>query len=60
MPSPPDTGGSFAVECPHCGKQFEAHLLGETERNLGFKCPHCRLLVAYQPAADRDDLEPTD
>ena len=58
-PAPPDTGETFTVECPHCGKSFEAPLLGETERNLGFKCPHCRLLVAYKPAAERDDLEPT-
>ncbi|HXV32548.1 MAG TPA: hypothetical protein VD769_00960 [Gaiellaceae bacterium] len=57
MPTPHDTGDTFTVVCPHCGESFDAPLLGETERNLGFKCPHCRLLVAYQPAAERDDVE---
>jgi DNA-directed RNA polymerase subunit RPC12/RpoP len=47
------------VTCPHCGKSFDAPLLGETERNLGFKCPHCRLLVAYKPAEEQDRIEPS-
>jgi hypothetical protein len=34
-------------------------MLGETERNLGFKCPHCRLLVAYKPAEEQDRIEPS-
>ena len=59
MPTPPDTGDSFTVVCPHCGKSFDAPLLGGTERNLGFKCPHCRLLVAYKPAEEQDRIEPS-
>jgi DNA-directed RNA polymerase subunit RPC12/RpoP len=59
VPTPSDTGETFTVDCPHCGKSFEAPLLGETERNRGFKCPHCRLLVAYEPAAERDDVKPS-
>jgi hypothetical protein len=47
------------VDCPHCGKSFEAELLGESERTLGFKCPHCRLFVAYQPAEEQSRVEPT-
>jgi hypothetical protein len=57
--TPPDTGETFGVDCPHCGNSFEAELLGESERNLGFKCPHCRLFVAYQPAEEQDRLEPS-
>jgi hypothetical protein len=57
VPTPPDSGETFTVECPHCGTSFEAPLLGETERNLGFKCPHCRLLVAYAPADEQDRIQ---
>jgi len=60
VPTPPDTGETFIVDCPHCGKSFEAPLLGESERNLGFKCPHCRLFVAYKPAEEQDRIEPSD
>ncbi|MGH3012934.1 MAG: DNA gyrase inhibitor YacG [Gaiellaceae bacterium] len=59
MPTPPDTGETFTVDCPHCGKSFDAELLGESERTLGFKCPHCRLFVAYQPAEEQDRIEPS-
>ena len=47
------------MDCPHCGKTFEASLLGASERNLGFKCPHCRLFVAYKPADEQDRVEPS-
>jgi hypothetical protein len=41
-------------------KTFEASLLGgASERNLGFKCPHCRLFVAYKPADEQDRVEPS-
>lgn len=61
MTEPPETGETFAVDCPHCGKHFEAALLGgESARNLGFKCPHCRLFVAYVPAEEQDRVEPSD
>lgn len=57
----PETGESYEVDCPHCGKHFEAQLLGgSSERNLGFKCPYCRLFVAYQAADDQDLVEPSD
>lgn len=60
MTTAPKTGESFEVDCPHCGKTFEASLLGGTsERNLGFKCPHCRLFVAYKPADEQDRVEPS-
>jgi endogenous inhibitor of DNA gyrase (YacG/DUF329 family) len=60
VPTSPDTGESFTVECPHCGKSFAAELLGGSERNLGFKCPHCRLFVAFKPAEEQDRVEPSD
>jgi phage FluMu protein Com len=59
VPTPPDTGEAFTVDCPHCGKSFDAPLLGESERNLGFKCPHCRLFVAYRAAEEQDRVEPS-
>jgi DNA-directed RNA polymerase subunit RPC12/RpoP len=41
------------VVCPHCNKRFSADLLGgATERYRGFKCPHCRLFVPAERAAD--------
>ena len=50
---------SFDVECPHCRKGFAAEPMeGSAARYRGFKCPHCKLFVPYQRAADRDLLEP--
>jgi len=50
---------SFEVECPHCHKTFTAATIeGSAARYRGFKCPHCKLFVPYQRAADRDLLEP--
>jgi hypothetical protein len=31
---------------------------GTAARYRGFKCPHCKLFVPYQRAAERDLLEP--
>jgi hypothetical protein len=46
----------FDVECPHCHKQFRAELLSpQSPRQAGFKCPHCRLFVAYERTAERDE-----
>ena len=43
----------FEVVCPHCGKRFSGELLaGRSERHAGFKCPHCRLFVAYERAEE--------
>jgi DNA-directed RNA polymerase subunit RPC12/RpoP len=56
--SPSENGESFEVVCPHCGKAFEGELLsGGSERNRGFKCPHCRLFVAYERADEQDLVE---
>jgi transposase-like protein len=50
---------SYEVVCPHCGKAFESELLsGSSERHQGFKCPHCRLFVAYERADEQDLVEP--
>jgi transposase-like protein len=50
---------SFEVVCPHCKKTFEAELLtGGADRHQGFKCPHCKLFVAYERADDQDLVEP--
>jgi transposase-like protein len=47
------------VQCPHCGESFEGELLsGDTDRHQGFKCPHCRLFVAYERADEQDRVEP--
>jgi transposase-like protein len=57
----PPTGNdeSYEVVCPHCGKAFESELLsGSSERHQGFKCPHCRLFVAYERADEQDLVEP--
>ena len=40
--------GLFDITCPHCGKEFNGKLIaGGSERHTGFKCPHCKLFVAY-------------
>jgi DNA-directed RNA polymerase subunit RPC12/RpoP len=50
---------SYEVVCPHCNKPFEAELLsGESGRHQGFKCPHCRLFVAYGRAEAQNRVEP--
>jgi transposase-like protein len=52
---------SYEVACPHCKKSFEAEMLtGEAERHQGFKCPHCKLFVAYERADEQDLIEPLD
>ena len=48
--------GSYELVCPHCHKPFEAELMtGGSDRNAGFKCPHCRLFVAYERANFEDE-----
>jgi len=50
---PAEKGQTYELECPHCHKAFSAEvMLGEAERHTGFKCPHCRLFVAYERSAD--------
>jgi len=59
MAERPDTDIAYEVECPHCKKTFNAELLsGTAERYQGFKCPHCRLFVAYERADEQDRVEP--
>jgi len=41
--------------CPHCGKTFEADLLGPDTARAGYKCPHCRLFV---PVARAEEPQP--
>ena len=39
--------------CPHCHKTFEPSPLPRpTVRQRGYKCPHCRLFVPIERAAD--------
>jgi transposase-like protein len=50
---PAERGQTYELECPHCHKTFSAEvMLGDAERHTGFKCPHCRLFVAYERSAD--------
>jgi len=47
---------AYELVCPHCNKPFEAELLtGGSERTTGFKCPHCRLFVAYERVSTEND-----
>jgi transposase-like protein len=46
--------GVFDITCPHCGKHFSGELIaGRSERHTGFKCPHCKLIVAYDRVEDQ-------
>ena len=46
-------GSRAELVCPHCKKPFDAELLdGEAERYRGFKCPHCKLFVPAERAAE--------
>jgi DNA-directed RNA polymerase subunit RPC12/RpoP len=56
MADAPAQEGSYELVCPHCGKSFEAELLtGGSDRHAGFKCPHCRLFVAFERAGVDDE-----
>jgi endogenous inhibitor of DNA gyrase (YacG/DUF329 family) len=52
MGQPRPTDDLFEVECPHCHKRFQAELLAPESANAGFKCPHCKLFVAYERASE--------
>jgi tRNA(Ile2) C34 agmatinyltransferase TiaS len=39
------------LTCPHCHKQFTAKELGSGAQR-GFKCPHCKLFVPEDRAAE--------
>jgi len=50
----PPQHAAHEVVCPHCKKTFTAELIaGATERHRGFKCPHCKLFVPADRAAER-------
>ena len=45
--------GATEVSCPHCRKRFvPAPLARPSARHRGYKCPHCRLFVPIERAAD--------
>ena len=46
-------GETYEVVCPHCNKEFSAELLQGSPHRQGFKCPHCRLFVPYERAAEQ-------
>jgi transposase-like protein len=49
----------FDVECPHCHRRFRSKLLvAQTARHEGFKCPHCKLFVAYERTGDANETAP--
>lgn len=55
MAQRPEAESAYEVVCPHCNKPFEASLLsGDSERHQGFKCPHCRLFVAFGRAEEQE------
>jgi phage FluMu protein Com len=44
---------AFEIECPHCHKSFRGKLMAaDSPRHAGFKCPHCKLFVAYERATE--------
>jgi transposase-like protein len=54
----PSSRDLYTVVCPHCDKEFESELLtGEADRHQGFKCPHCRLFVAYSRVEEQEPEE---
>jgi phage FluMu protein Com len=49
----PGKGELFEVDCPHCHRHFRGKLLaGGSAQHAGFKCPHCKLFVAYERTAE--------
>ena len=61
MADRPSPDPVYEVECPHCGKPFQAELMdGGTERLQGFKCPHCKLFVPLQRAEEQELAEPVE
>ena len=56
----PDGNTAPEIVCPHCKKTFEPDLLsGSAPRYRGYKCPHCRLVVAADRADARIAAEPS-
>ena len=56
-----ETDAVYEVVCPHCAKSFESQpLAGASPRHQGFKCPHCRLFVAYDRVEELERVDSTD
>ena len=54
MTDPSPTDGTHDIECPHCHRHFRSPLLtGTSARHAGFKCPHCKLFVAFERTGDQ-------
>ncbi|MDQ3866579.1 MAG: hypothetical protein M3304_07085 [Actinomycetota bacterium] len=59
MAEQPDEGAVYEVVCPHCGKTFASkRLTGAAARYQGFKCPHCRLFVAFDRIGEPREANP--
>jgi transposase-like protein len=55
VPEPTHQDDVFDVECPHCHRRFRSKLLvAQAARHAGFKCPHCRLFVAFERVGESD------
>ena len=53
MAGSPQVRTAYRVHCPHCNKLFQAELIeGDVQRHRGFKCPHCKLFVAFERAEE--------
>ncbi|MBA2614902.1 MAG: hypothetical protein H0U90_03860 [Actinobacteria bacterium] len=60
MSGSPDSDTTYEVVCPHCNKSFAAEpMTGAAPRYQGFKCPHCRLFVAYDRIEEPTEAEAT-
>ncbi len=58
MPPALETDAVYEVVCPHCDKSFTSQPLGgAAARHQGFKCPHCRLFVAYDRVEELQRLD---
>jgi len=58
MEDTPRAGTVYEIECPHCHKSFEQEAItGEAARHAGFKCPHCKLFVAWE-RVDEAETDP--
>ncbi len=56
MAAAPGKDEVFEVDCPHCRRHFRGKLLaGGSAQRAGFKCPHCKLFVAYERTAESQE-----
>ncbi len=58
MEETPRAGAVYEIACPHCGKTFEQEAItGDAARYAGFKCPHCKLFVAWERVDEAETAE---